>query len=896
MPASLRSARFLTIAILASLLMALNTGAQQLDPNLYSGLRWRMLGPFRAGRVNAVSGVPGQPDTFYFGSVGGGVWKSLNSGRTWTPIFDSTSVASIGAIGVSPSNPDMIYVGTGEADMRDSIAFGNGVYKSTDAGKTWKHLGLETTKQIGRIMVDPKNPNTVFVAALGNVYAPNPDRGVYRSRDGGATWQKVLFKNDEVGAIDLNFDPVDPTIVYATLWNVRRPPWFIYAPANGPGGGIYKSVDGGSTWKEISEGIPLEGRGHIGISVAPANRNRIYAVVDAKDGGVFSSNDAGATWTRLSSDKRLWDRGWYFEKVTVDPKNADVVYVMNTSMYRSSDAGKTWTPIKGAPGGDDYHQLWINPDDPKRMILASDQGTIVSVDGAVTWSSWYNQPTAQIYHVAADFRFPYWITGAQQDSGAVGTPSRSNHSEISNRDWEGLCAGGEAGYTAPDPLHPELLYGGTVSRCNVLTGETKNVSPERGGTPGQYRHAWTQPLVFSKADPHALYYANQFLYKTTNGGESWTQISQDLTRDDPGVPSNLNEAAAADAPADKRRGVIYTISPSPLRASTIWIGTDDGLIQLTKDDGKTWENVTPPALTSWSKVVMIEASHFDVNEAYAAIERHQLADYEPHIYRTVDSGKTWTEITKGLPAGVYVQTVKEDSRRRGLLFTGTERAVFVSFDNGDHWQSLQQNLPPASMRDVAVHGDDLIVATHGRGFWMIDNISALRQISADVAKGSAYLFQPPNAILLTPGSDNGTPMPRDEPLTENAPYGAMIDYYLKSDASGPVTIEILDPAGEVVRKYSSEDKGPPVNLETLNIPAYWVRPFELLSTAAGMHRWIWDLRPTPTPRLAGGGGGGFGGGRGGAATVLPGAYTVRLSVGGKTYTQPLTVKMDPRTR
>ena len=444
-----------------------------------------MIGPFRAGRVNAVSGVVGQPDTFYFGSVGGGVVEVVRTpGARGRP--SSTQPTSLqSAPSVSRRRiPNVIYVGTGEADMRDSIAFGNGVYKSTDAGKTWKHLGLENTKQIGRIIVDPKNPNTVFVAALGNVYAPNPDRGVYRSRDGGATWQKVLFKNDDVGAIDLAFDPVDSKIVYATLWNVRRPPWFIYAPANGPGAGIFKSVDGGTTWKEISEGIPLEGRGHIGIAVAPTNRNRLYAVVDAKDGGVFISNDAGATWTRLSSDKRLWDRGWYFEKVTVDPKNADIVYVMNTSMYRSTDAGKTWTPIKGAPGGDDYHQLWINPDDPKRMIVASDQGAIVTVDGAATWSSWYNQPTAQIYHVAADYRFPYWVTGAQQDSGAVGTPSRSIHSEISNRDWEGLCAGGEAGYTAPDPLHPEILFGGTVSRCNVLTGETKNVSPERGGNAG----------------------------------------------------------------------------------------------------------------------------------------------------------------------------------------------------------------------------------------------------------------------------------------------------------------------------------------------------------------------------------------------------------------------------
>jgi photosystem II stability/assembly factor-like uncharacterized protein len=883
-----RGLAILAIAVVSVLFPALNPSAQQLDPNF---LRWRMIGPFRGGRVNAVSGVAGQPDTLYFGSVGGGVWKSMNAGRTWMPIFDATNVASIGAIAVAPSDANVVYVGTGEPDMRDSIAYGNGVYKSNDAGKTWKHLGLENTKQIGRIIVDPKNPNTVFVAAMGNAYTSNPDRGVYRSRDGGVTWQKVLFKNEDVGAIDLSFDPVDSKVVYATLWNVRRPPWFIYAPANGPGAGIFKSLDGGTTWNEISTGIPVEGRGHIGIAVAPSNRSRIYAVVDAKDGGVFSSNDAGATWTRLSNDKRLWDRGWYFEKITVDPKNPDVVYVMNTSVYRSTDAGHKWTPIKGAPGGDDYHQLWINPDDPKRMIVASDQGAIVTVDGAATWSSWYNQPTAQIYHVAADYRVPYWVTGAQQDSGAVGTPSRSIHSEISNRDWEGLCAGGESGYTAPDPLHPHILFGGTVSRCNVLTGETRNVSPERGATPGQFRHAWTQPLVFSEADPHALYYANQFLYKTTNGGESWTQISPDLTREDPGVPSNLNEVAAADAPADKRRGVIYTIAPSPLRALMIWIGTDDGLIQLTNDDGKTWQNVTPPAVTSWSKVVMIEASHYNVNEAFAAVERHQLGDYEPHIYRTLDAGKTWTEITKGLPAGVYVQTVKEDPVQRALLFAGTERAVFVSFDDGANWQSLQLNLPPASMRDIDVQGDDLIVATHGRGFWVIDNITALRQFSDVSAEANAFLFRPAEAILLTPGSDNGTPMPRDEPLAENPPFGAMIDYYLKSNASGSVRIEILDPAGTVVRTYSSNDKPAPVNLDTLNIPAYWVRQPETLSTAAGMHRWIWDLRPTPPARPAGGGGG-FG--RGGAPVVLPGTYTVALSVNGKVYFQPLVVKMDPR--
>lgn len=866
----------------------------QCGPGVCSGFRWRMIGPFRGGRVNAVSGVPGQPDTFYFGSVGGGLWKSINAGRTWKPVMDSVDVASIGAIGVAPSNPNIVYVGTGEPDMRDSIAFGNGMYKSPDSGQSWQPAGLENTKQIARIIVDPKNPNVVYVAALGLAYGSSPDRGVYRSRDGGATWQKVLFKNDDIGAIDLSFDPINSQIVYATLWNVRRPPWFIYTPANGPGAGIYKSTDGGTTWKEISAGLPLENRGHIGIAVAPTNRNRIYAAVDAKEGGIFRSDDAGLTWNRLSADKRLWDRGWYFEKVTVDPKNADIVYVMNTSVYRSTDGGKTWTPIKGAPGGDDYHQLWINPDDPKRMIVGSDQGGIVSVDGAETWSSWYNQPTAQIYHVAADYRFPYWVTGAQQDSGAVGTPSRSRHSEISNRDWEGLCSGGESGYTAPDPLHPEILFGGTVSRCNVITGETRSVSPERAGG-GPYRHAWTQPLVFSQADPHALYYGNQFLYKTTNGGESWSQISQDLTREDPGVPANLNEAAAGDAPTDIRRGVIYTIAPSPLRASMIWIGTDDGLIQLTNDDGKTWQNVTPPTVTPWSKVVMIEASHFDVNEAYAAFERHQLTDYEPHILRTRDAGKTWAEITSGLPAGVYVQTVKEDPERRGLLFAGTERTVFVSYDDGDHWKSLQLNLPAASMRDLAIRGDDLIVATHGRGFWVLDNITPLRQWTDEVANADAFLFRPAEAFNVPAGSDNGTPMPRDEPLAENAPVGAIIDYFLKSDATGTVVLEILDPAGEVIRRYSSDDKPPPVNLETITIPAFWVRTPEVLSAHAGMHRWIWDLRPTPPPRPAGGGGGGGGFGRG-VASALPGTYTVRLTAGGKSYSQPLSVNMDPRSR
>jgi len=870
--------------------------AQQYDPSLFSGLHWRLIGPFRGGRSNGVTGVPGHPDTFYFGSVGGGVWKSDNSGRTWNPIFDSEPVASIGAIAIAPSDTNVVYVGTGEADMRSQISFGDGMYKSTDAGKTWTHIGLDNTRQIGRVLVDPHDANLVFVAALGHSYGANPDRGVYRSRDGGATWQKVLYKGDSVGAIDLAFDPRDSRTVYAALWNTRRPPWSIYPPSYGPGSGIFKSTDGGDTWQQLAGGLPTERVGRIGIAVAPTDANRVYAIVDAKQGGLYRSDDAGATWRLMSNQGRIWGRGWYFCNVVVDPKDENTVYVSDTSVYRSTDGGTNWTAIKGAPGGDDYHQLWIYPDDPKRMILASDQGTIVTEDGALTWSSWYNQPTAELYHVAADYRFPYWVTGAQQDSGAVGVPSQSSHGEISFHDWTGLCTGGESGYTAPDPLHPDILFGSTVSRCNVVTGERRNISPEIGRD-GPFRKTWTLPLVFSEADPHALYFGAQYLFRTLDGGNSWSQISADLTRENPGVPPNLDAATTADAPSYERRGVIYTIAPSPIpaHAQLIWIGTDDGYIQMTPDGGKTWHNVTPPELTPWSKIVMIQASHFNPAEAYAAVDRHRLEDNEPYIYRTRDSGKTWQRITTGLPAGVYVQTVKEDTKRKGLLFAGTELAAWVSFDDGDHWQSLQLNLPPVSMRDLAIHGDDLIVATHGRGFWILDDITALRQITEQVSQSDAYLFRPAAAIRMQPGTEDSTPQPRDEALADNPPAGAMIDYYLKSDSAQPVTLEILDSTGTVVRRYSSADHPRPVNPNTLDVPAFWRPTPQPLSAAAGMHRWMWDLRYTPAP-----GGGRYGGEYGfpgpGGVTTPPGAYTVRLTADGKSYTQPLTVKLDPRIK
>jgi photosystem II stability/assembly factor-like uncharacterized protein len=866
--------------------------AQGFDQSTFQEMRWRNIGPFRGGRVNGVTGVPGQPNVFYFGSVGGGLWKSENSGRSWTPVFDDENIASIGAVAVAPSQGNTVYVGTGEADMRSQVSFGDGMYKSTDAGKTWQHIGLEKTRQIGRVAVDPKNPNIVFVAALGNMYGPGPDRGLYRSRDGGKTWDKVLYKDDNTGAIDVTFDPANSQTVYAALWNTRRPPWSIYPPSYGPGGGIFKSTDGGTTWKEIDNGIPLEGRGRIGIAVAPSNAKRLYAIVDATKGGLFRSDDAGMTWTLTTDQKRIWGRGWYFSNVVTDPKNQDVVYVSNTSTYKSTDGGKTMTAMKGAPGGDDYHQLWVYPDDGNRMILASDQGAVVTEDGARTWSSWYNQPTAEMYNVATDYRWPYWATGSQQDSGPAASHSRSNFDEISNRDWVPLCAGGESGYTAPDPLNPNIVFGGTVSKCDVNTGQTWNVTPERN-LPTPARHTWTLPLVFSEADPHALYFSNQYLFKTTDGGASWGRISDDMTREDPGNPRNLDEATIKDAPEGKRRGVIYSIAPSPLRASTIWIGTDDGLIHKTDDDGKTWANVTPPDLTPWSKVVMIVASHFDVNSAYAAIDRHRLTDNEPYIYRTRDGGKTWKRITTGLPAGVYMQNVTEDKVRNGLLFAGTELGVYVSFDDGDHWQPLQMNLPHTSMRDLEVKDNDLVVATHGRGFWVLDDITPLRQLTHDVFREAAYLFDPQTAFVIPQPSENGTPQPRDEPLTENAPFGAIIDYYIDRPG-GPATLEILNPAGDVIRKYSSDDKPTVTDPNTLDIPSFWVRTPPVLSATKGMHRWLWDLRPTPpAPPAGGGGGGGF---RRGVQVVLPGVYTIRLTTGGKSYTRQLVVKPDPRTQ
>ena len=862
----------------------------RVDDKFFRELRWRSIGPHRGGRSLAVTGVRGQPELFYFGSVDGGVWRTNDAGRTWDPIFDSQPIGSIGAIAVAPSNPQVIYVGSGEADMRSNIGYGDGMYKSTDAGKSWTHIGLTDSRQIARILVDPTDPNKVFVAALGHAYGPNTERGVFRSKDGGTTWQRILFHDENTGAIDLTFEPGNSNRIYAALLQTRRPPWNVYPPSKGPGSGLYRSSDAGEHWEPVTgHGLPAEEIGRIGIAFAPSNPERIYLIVDAKAGGLYRSDDSGQNWQLMSQDQRIWQRGWYFGEVSVDPKDADTVYIPNTTAYRSRDGGKTFAPFKGAPGGDDYHQLWIDPDEPKRMVLASDQGTIVTRNGGETWSSWYNQPTGQMYHVSADARFPYWVYGAQQDSGSIATPSRGNYRALDIHDWRAIAAGDENGYIAPDPENPGVIYGGFVTRQDLNDEQIQQVPPMLAH-PGNYRSTWTLPLVFSPMDPRVLYFGSQVLFRTADGGNSWQVISPDLTREDPGAPPNLDPPAIADAGKEKRRGVIYTLGPSYIRKGEIWAGTDDGLIQLTQDEGKTWSNVTPSEITAWSKVTHIEALHFDAGIAYAAVDRHRLDDLRAYLYRTRNFGENWELISNGIPEGYFLNCVREDPVRKGLLYACTEKGVFVSFDDGEHWQSLQMNLPTTSVRDLVIHGDDLVVATHGRSFWILDDIAPLRQITAEIIQSASWLFQPATGYRVRPGTDQGTPVPFDEPHADNPPDGAVLDYYLKDTQSTPVRLEIFDSAGAVVRRYASDDALPKTKAEDMQFPMYWVNDAEPISANAGAHRFVWDLHYAfpadvhtsfygPKPPLA-----------------LPGKYSVELTVNGQSHSQPLVLKMDPRVK
>ena len=865
----------------------------------YDGaLQWRMIGPFRGGRTVAVSGVPGQPGTYYFAATNGGIWKSIDYGRTWNPIFDGQDTGSIGALAVAPGDPNVVYAGSGEGLRRPDLSIGDGIYKSTDAGASWTHFGLRDGQQIAALAVDPRNAARVFAAVLGHPYGPNAERGLYRSTDGGTSWEKVLGKDENTGAVSVVIDHRNPDIVYAALWASRNPPWRLRDILQlWENGGLYKSTDGGTTWTQLRTGLP-SGIGRIGLALAPSDSNVLYAWVNDRTAcGIYRTSDAGASWTKVNAEPRLCSRGNDFSGLAVDPIDPDVVYAANTQTYRSTNGGRTWTGLKGAPGGDDYHTVWIDPGNHNIILLGCDQGATLSVNYGQTWSSWYNQPTAQFYHVITDDRFPYWVFGGQQESGSAEVPSRSDDGAIWIRYWHPVGAS-EYGYVAPDPMHPTIIYGaggGTVSRYDETLQQTQDVSPSFDRR--AYRYNRTNPLVFSRADNRTLYFGSNVVFATTDGGSHWRVISPDLTRPDPGVPANLGPFAQSPLASGVHRGVVYSLAPSYIDRNLVWAGTDDGWIWLTRDGGKHWKNVSPPNLLaasgSWSKISQIDASHFDRGTAYVAVTRLRLDDLHPYIYRTHDFGAHWSLVNAGLPDNAPVDSVREDPVRRGLLFAGTENTVYFSSDDGASWQSLQLNLPSTSIRDVVVHGDDLVAGTHGRSFWILDDIAPLRQdVSAPVT-----LFRPAAAYRVRRDTWTDTPLPPEEPAAKNPPDGAILDYTLAQDAQGPVTLAIYDAAGRVVRTWSSTDVPPPIDPQ-LRVPEYWVRIPQVLAATAGMHRFTWDYRYADpltdshdypisaivhdTPRGPQG------------VLALPGTYVVALTVNGQTYRQPLQLKMDPR--
>ena len=886
----------------------------QVPSDYYSSLQWRLVGPFRGGRTIAAAGVPGQPNTFIFGGVDGGLFLSKDAGLTWSPMTDGTPIASVGAIAISPSNPDVIYVGTGETDIRSNLASGNGVYKSVDGGKSWKSVGLRDTRQIARVVIDPTNPDVVYVGALGHAYGPNADRGVYKSTDGGATWKRTLFVDESTGIADLAIATGAPNVLYAATWNGHRPPWSTYAPIDGPGAALYRSTDAGATWTKLSNGLPAGQWTRPGIACSPDGR-RVYALVAVtpadnataqqkktaeQQTGLYRSDDGGDSWRLTYTDSRLTSRAWYFNWLTVDPSNADVVYVPNVALYRTEDGGKTFSIVRGAPGGDDYHDLWVDPKNASHLMLATDQGASISVDRGATWSSWYNQPIGQMYHVTTDDRFPYTIFGAQQDSGSIAVASRSDHGVISSQDWVNV-GGGESGYLAIDPNDPNIIYAtgsyGSVSRYDRRTSLSQDISPwplPMWGTEintRKYRAPWTPMLVFSQADKKSLYLGTQYVMKTVDGGLHWETISKDLTgagRGNTGINPNakpIPETAIAGG-----FGVVYSISPSPLKADLIWAGTDTGLIHVTNDGGKTWSNVTPKEVSDWSRVSMIEASHFDATTAYVAVDRHRLNDLRPYVYRTRDGGKTWQLITTGIADDAFVRAVREDPATKGLLFAGTERGIYFSVDAGDHWQPLQLNLPMTAIYDVAIQHDDVIAATHGRAFWLLDDISPLRQAAALSNNVKVHLFKPSLAVRVDNDTFLGTPLPPEEPQTKNPPDGTVIDYFLRTGAN-LVTLEVFNAANELVRKYSSAEQ-PSGHRAKVPVAERWFPEPQRLEPSAGTHRFVWDLRwlssgeatsdyeesaPPKGPR------------------VVPGTYTVKLTVDGQALTQPFEVQMDPRS-
>jgi photosystem II stability/assembly factor-like uncharacterized protein len=869
---------------------------------LYQGMHWRFVGPLRGGRTVAIDGVAARPNLFYIAAVNGGIWKSEDAGRTWVPIFDREPTGSIGALAIAPSDPRVVYAGSGEGLQRPDLAVGNGMYKSGDGGDTWTHLGLRDGQQIASIAVDPRNANRLFVGVLGHPYGPNAQRGVYRSLDGGATFTQVLYKNENAGAFDVVIDPNDPNVVYATLWAARQAPWEIGASFEMPGSGIFKSSDGGTSWTQLTTGLP-ERIGRTEIAVAPSDARvvYVYADVEAKGddaGALYRSEDAGTHFTLVNNADEIAQRGDDLVSLAIDPTNPQVVYLTNTSTYRSADGGKTLVAIKGAPGGDDYHTVWINPRNPEIVALASDQGATISVDGGATWSSWYNQPTAQMYHVNADDRFPYWVCGGQQESGSACVVSRGNWGEVTERDWHTVGAQ-EYGYVVPDPLHRGITFGGKVEKHDERTDQTQEVSPLALPSK-QYRTVRTEPIAFDHFDPHRLYFGTNVVFATDDGGQRWHALSPDLTRRVPGVPSVLGAFENDDPQKGAHRGVVYALAPSYEHRGTIWAGTDDGLVWITRDSTSSqphWTNITPPGLTPWSKIAQIDVSRFDDNTAFVAVNRFRLDDLRPYVYVTHDGGRFWKLSVNGLP-DQPVNAVRQDPVVQTLLYAATENGVYVSFDGGAAWQSLQNDLPHTSVRDIIVHDNDLIVATHGRGFWILDDVEPLRELASNDTQDDteSYLFAPERAYRVRRSTNTDTPLPPEEPMGENPPDGAIVDYELNHPAKR-VVLSFYDRSGRLVRKYASSDVAP-APIPHLDKPAYWERPFVSPSRAAGRHRFVWDLREPPplatsqdlpisavphdTPRVPEG------------PLVLPGVYTVRLDVDGHTMQRPLPVVMDPR--
>ncbi len=864
----------------------------QVDTTLVGGMKWRQIGPFRGGRVLAVAGVPGDPNTYYFGAVAGGIFKSTNGGMTWVPTFDHQNISSIGAIAVADADHNVLYAGSGEACLRGNISYGDGVYKSTDAGRTWTNVGLKDSRHIGAVIIDPRNPDVVLVAALGHAWGPNTERGVFRTADGGKTWQKVLYKDENTGAIDVVFDPKNPSIVYAALWQVRRQPWTFNS--GGPGSGLYKSVDGGLTWKQLQgNGLPAGELGRIGIAVSGADSNRVYAIIEAKEGGIYRSNDAGNSWMRVNDDERYRQRAWYFSHIFADPANADTMYVLNTGAFRSNDGGKTFDLLP-APHGD-HHGLWIDPTNPQRIMNSNDGGVTISVDGGKTWTEQNNQPTAQFYHVVTDNHWPYRVYGAQQDNSTVAIASQSDDGVIARQDWYEV-GGGESGYISVDPRDAEIVYAGSdaaiITRYDHRTNQLTDVSPYPLDTSGnganalKYRFQWTEPVLVSAYDSNVIYSAAQFVMKTADQGHSWSAISPDLTRNDKSKQKPSGGDITLDITSVEYYDTVFALAESPLQKGMLWAGTDDGLIHLTRDDGKDWENVTPKDMPDWSMVSIIDAGHFDAGTAYAAIDRHKLDDFNPVIYKTHDYGKTWTRINSGIPAGAYVRSVREDPKVKGLLYAGTETGVYFSIDDGAHWQSLQLNLPTTPIHDLTIKDDDLIAATHGRSFWILDDVSPLRQASANIANDEFHLYQPATATRLHFPDQ----VDRKRPVGDNPPKGAVLYYYLKSKAAEKeeITIDIFDAQGKRVRHLSNREESKNEQ------PPEWPdqeKPANLLPDNAGMNRFAWDFRYDEPVQIPGAF---YAGDPPRGPLVTPGAYQVKLTVRGRTQSAPLNVTIDPR--